>query len=199
MGAPIILQGTAGGVRAKTPVLRQDARGKGVFQMKKRTMLAFVALILMLLAAGTTVSAKALHIPFTFTEELIGECTSGPPAFPDGNVHFREMVCIYDVTDTTDNGDDWFTGQNTVVVNANLDGTAEFCCGPMWGTFRNKVSDSGYWEGTWTGKVTEQGMEIKARGRGYGELAGLRVRTREHAIGPGVIEGEGVILELPSK
>jgi hypothetical protein len=82
-----------------------------VCQTKKRTMLALVVL-LSLLAGGTTVSAKALHIPFTFTEELIGDCTSGPPALPDGDVHFREVVCIYDATDTTDrdNGDGWFTG-----------------------------------------------------------------------------------------
>lgn len=100
-------------------------------QIKKRTMLALVVL-LSLLAGGTTVSAKAFHIPFTFTGELLGDGTSGPAALPDGNFHFREMVCIYDVTDTTDTdyGDDWYTGQNTVVVNANLDGAADFCCAP---------------------------------------------------------------------
>jgi hypothetical protein len=164
--------------------------------MKKHTMVVLVVL-LSLLAGATSVSAKVDRDEFEFTETMLAPPLGGDYWYPSGDrEHVRGMELLYIITAD----DQRFSGTNTVVVNANLDGSSFFCCGPMWGTFRNVASESGYWEGTWTGKAADGEMRIKARGRGYGDLAGLQIRTvEESVIGSGVITGTAVIRELPSK
>ena len=69
--------------------------------------------------------------------------------------------------------DDRASGWHTVIANVNSDAVGY---GPAWGTFSLDVDAyDGYWEGSYTGMIDENGISLKMRGRGFGELSGLRI------------------------
>ena len=129
-------------------------------------------------------------IPVSATETpvcpLHPNCTAGEWSYPDGNLHVRNMTAVYRAEST----DARLTGWNTLIVNANWD-TNGF--GPGWGTFHNQVDAyNGYWEGTWSARMTAEGYISRIVGKGYGDLDGLMIQATE-------VNGvfEGVILALP--
>ena len=79
---------------------------------------------------------------------------------------------------------------NTVVAHSNLNAQGY---GHVWGTYRLDVDAvDGYWEGTWTGEIDEDGIAGQMLGRGYGDLEGLQIRGT--MVNMAV---EGVIIETP--
>ena len=154
--------------------------------MKKRIM--FIGFLLVLtLAMSTTVSAKVVRTPFSGVSTFIESPDPGRLIESGDNVHVRGMVEILD----TVSADDRLTGKHTVIANFNLDAAGY---GQVWTTFRLDVdARDGYWEGTTTGKIDENGISLKMRGRGFGDLSGLRI---EGTYVNGVTDG--VIIESPN-
>ena len=162
--------------------------------MKKKLfpILVFLAIVL---ALGVPMSQAMAGSPRTPVEALEipqcpghPDCTLGEWTFPDGNMHVRNMVQIYDAISLND---DRVTGTNTLVVNANWDANGY---GPGWGTFHNQSAYyDGYWEGTFAALMTSEGYVSRIVGQGYGDFDGLMIKATEVN---GVLEG--VILALPN-
>lgn len=155
--------------------------------MKKAKFLIWLVLLLSLML-GTTVSARVLRIPFTATESTPEILDPGEWTFPDGNQHFRGMVERARVEADTD----MVTGTNNIIANGNLDANG---FGVVWGTNTLEVDAyDGGWEGRFVGRVDENGMTLRMVGRGYGELAGYRLKgTFENFV------LEGVIIQVPNQ
>lgn len=134
--------------------------------MKKNYFLFTVILAVLLL--GVTPVMAAEKIEFPCTETFVAELDPGTWTFPGGNIHVRGMVQL----SREEAPDPRNTGYNTVVVNANWrpDWT-----GPMWGTFRLETDEGGVWEGTWAGRMTEQGSRYHAVGTGFGLYSGMKI------------------------
>ncbi|MBE9473512.1 MAG: hypothetical protein IMY85_01380 [Chloroflexi bacterium] len=165
--------------------------------MKKKlfTILVFLALVLGLgvplsqaMAGSPRTPVQAWEIPQCVDPDPHPDCTPGEWTYPDGNMHVRNMVQIYNAIGIND---DRLTGTNTLVVNANWDA---FGFGPGWGTFHNQSAYyDGYWEGTFAALMTSEGYVSRIVGQGYGEFDGLVIKATE-------VNGflEGVILALPN-
>lgn len=155
--------------------------------MKKRMIL--IALIVMLiLVMSTPVSAKVIRTPFTGVGTLPEILDPGKLILSGDNVHVRGMVEYLHVVST----DNRATGWQTIIANSNLDADGY---GRVWATFSLDVDDDcdGYWEGSSTGVIDENGISLKMRGRGYGELAGLRIEgTYQNGV------TDGFIVESPN-
>lgn len=137
--------------------------------MKKRTFSLVVLMVLMLVLMFGVGSVNAAEkTVFPSYEELIATLDPGTWSYPNGNIHIRGMVQLFQETAADPRGD----GENTVVVNANWDSDFH---GPMWGTFSFVTDEGGLWEGTWSGRMTENGPVYTARGNGYGIYAGMRI------------------------
>ena len=161
----------------------------------------FRVFILLVIALGlgfpeASVSAEGIHTPVTALEIPLcppwaappyhPECGEGMWTFPGNNQHVRNWVQIYQV----ESSDDRIVGINTLITNANFNSDGY---GPGWGTFHNESSCfDGYWEGTWTAVMGENGYVSRIVGKGYGEFDGLLFKATEVN---GVLEG--VITELP--
>ena len=154
--------------------------------MKKRMMIIGIMLLLTL-ALSTTVSAKVIRTPFTGVGTLIEILDPGKVILSGDNVHVRGMIELL----RTESDDDRASGWHTVIANVNSDAVGY---GPAWGTFSLDVDAyDGYWEGSYTGMIDENGMTLKMRGRGFGELSGLRI---EGTYLNGVTDG--LIIESPN-
>jgi len=144
--------------------------------MKKRLLILIASLLLLTILAGP-VAAKTIRSPY----EGVEYC--GPPTggrywiSEDGVMHIRgaQADCI-DILD-----DDRISGNVLVTINANFQfsDSALGIYGPMWGTVRIS-NKGGYWEGTWTGKLTElEGFSyIRSVVFGYGDYEGLQARAK---------------------
>jgi hypothetical protein len=101
--------------------------------------------------------------------------------FPGGNIHIRGMVQYYENVNATDNR---LLGINRITGNMNFDSSMT---GPGWGTFHNQSSlYDGYWEGTFSAVMYEDGYISRIRGKGYGAFEGLiitAVETNGHFVG----------------
>lgn len=136
--------------------------------MKKRLILVGIVFV-MILTMSTTVSAQVIRDPFTGVGTLIQISDPGKVIVSGDNVHVRGMVELL----RTESDDDRASGWHTVIANVNLDAVGY---GQAWGTFSLDVDAyDGYWEGSYTGMIDENGMTLKMRGRGYGDLSGLRI------------------------
>jgi len=131
-------------------------------------MLVILAVIGALLMVPGLVGAKATRYYLTGTETLDHIVDPGTWTFPDGNIHVRGFVQLYE----DDCSDPRVSGWNTVVVNADWDVN---WAGPMWGTFTVRSDEEVTWEGTWTGKAYADGSSfIRAQGHGRGPYEGLK-------------------------
>jgi hypothetical protein len=155
--------------------------------MKKHLVLITIVGLLVLMTA-TAVGAKVAREPFTSEGTLVGVIDPGEWTYPDGNMHVRGMVESVRI----EASDPRLTGDQTIVANGNWDADGY---GPLWTTWRVDVDAfDGYWEGTSTGKIDENGLSARIQGRGYGDLAGLLI---EGTYLNGITEG--VIKELPRR
>jgi hypothetical protein len=148
--------------------------------MKKNILrLTTILTIMAILLLGVSPALAAEKTAFQCTESFITTLGDGLVNNPDGNIHIRSMIQLFD----EQSSEPRFTGKNTVVVNANW--RADFT-GPMWGTFR-LVTAQGGWEGTWAGQMTEQGPKYNAIGDGFGDNAGMKLWVN---VDYGVCTGE---------
>jgi hypothetical protein len=154
--------------------------------MKKRMILIGIIMVLTL-AMSTAVSAKVIRTPFTSVGTLIDTLDQGKMILSGDNVHVRGMVELL----RTESDNDLITGWHTVNANVNFDAVGY---GRAWGTFSLDVDAyDGHWEGSYTGRIDENGMALKMRGRGYGDLSGLRI---EGTYLNGVTDG--IIIQSPN-
>lgn len=154
--------------------------------MKKRIVVIAIVLVL-ILVMSTTVSAKVVRTPFTGIGGIPEILDPGKVFFSGDNMHVRGMVEFFH----TESTDDRVTGSHTVIANSNLNAEG---FGRVRATFRLDVDAyDGYWEGSSTGRIDENGITLKMRGKGFGELSGLRV---EGTYLNGVTEG--FIIESPN-
>ena len=119
--------------------------------MKKRIILIGIMLVL-ILAMSTTVSAQVIRTPFTSVGSMPEILDPGRVIVSGDNVHVRGMVeFLY-----TESNDNRCAGWHTVIANSNLNADG---FGPVWGTF-SLVADAydGHWEGSFTGRVDENGL-----------------------------------------
>jgi len=136
--------------------------------MKKRCslvgVLVAVMVIPLILVTPVTAADKA---EFQCMEIYVDTLDPGSWSFPDGNIHVRGLVELFQETGP----DPRLVGNNTVVVNANWHSDMT---GPIWGTFRFETDEGGLWEGNWAGQVTAEGAWYNARGDGYGIYEGMK-------------------------
>ncbi len=153
--------------------------------MKKYLVLVGLVVLSMLLMA-TSANGRVTRDPWSGSETLLDVPDPGVTTFPGHNVHVRGMVEYLRV----DTNSPRVTGYNTVVAHSNLNAQGY---GHVWGTYRLDVDAvDGYWEGTWTGEIDEDGIAGQMLGRGYGDLEGLQIRGT--MVNMAV---EGVIIETP--
>jgi hypothetical protein len=130
------------------------------------------------LAEDNRIEVEAWEVPFC-SEVYI--CEPGLMTFPGGNIHIRGMVQYYENVNATDNR---LLGINRITGNMNFDSSMT---GPGWGTFHNQSSlYDGYWEGTFSAVMYEDGYISRIRGKGYGAFEGLiitAVETNGHFVG----------------
>lgn len=164
--------------------------------MNNKVRLLYVLVVVVAVLGVTMVAgASANHVPVTgqeiplcFGPEPHPDCTLGEWTYPGGNQHVRNWILVYQVIGS----DARIVGLNTLVANANWDAKG---LGPGWGTFHHQPDayPNGYWEGTWSAKMTVDGYVSRIVGKGYGDLDGLMYRALEVN---GIIDG--TILELPN-
>ena len=122
--------------------------------MKRARLLMILTVIAALFFATFPASAAPPRTEFTSTVTPIAVINEGDFTFPGNEVfHARNRVEQFkeDATDPRVSGESLYT------INANFRLTsAGGVTGPMWGTFRLDTA-GGYWEGTWTGYVEEDG------------------------------------------
>lgn len=152
--------------------------------MKKLAVVTMT--VLLLLATVTGAGASVVRVPFDGTMTLVQILDPGEVSTPGTNVHIRGMVELL----RSESSDPRTTGWNTVVVTINSDAEGY---GPLSGTQHLDVDGmDGYWEGTFQGVVDENGLDLKMRAIGYGDLAGLLIEgTNVNGV------THGVITELP--
>jgi len=154
------------------------------------TLVCVVALLLLMPA---TVSAKVIRTPFISWVVGYEVLDEGTWTYPGGRQHYRGMVELL----TINSENRLFVGQRRIVANGNLDAAG---LGHVWGTYHMDIHEvDGYWEGTWHGEFTEAGIVAKMRGRGYGDLAGMRIQGTAAMDEFGVLSTTGVIIELPHR
>ena len=142
-------------------------------RQQKALAVVVVSLIALSLLPVQAVSAQAAFIPCGGTLTFSQPMESGTYTYPDGNIHARGMVNVYD----QEMSDERCTGWNTVTANANWDA---YGVGPSWGKFHVDSKDgssvNGGWDGTWTGMTYPDGSSsIQVVGHGYGDLEGMKV------------------------
>ena len=130
------------------------------------------------LAENNRIEVEAWEVPFCDATHI---CEPGEITFPGGNIHIRGMVQYYENVSATD---DRLLGINRIIGNMNFDSSMT---GPGWGIFHNQSSKyDGYWEGTFSAVMYEDGYISRIRGKGYGEFDGLiitAVETNGHFVG----------------
>jgi hypothetical protein len=130
------------------------------------------------LAKDNRIEVDAWEVPFC---DAVHICEPGVMTFPGNNIHIRGMVQYYNVTGISE---DRVTGINRLTANMNWDSNMT---GPGWGTFHNQSSlYDGYWEGTFSAVMYEDGYISRIRGKGYGAFEGLiitAVETNGHFVG----------------
>jgi hypothetical protein len=130
------------------------------------------------LAEDNRIEVDAWEVPFCDDTYI---CEPGEMTFPGGNIHIRGMVQYYENVSATD---DRLLGINRITGNMNFDSSMT---GLGWGTFHNQSSlYDGYWEGTFSAVMYEDGYISRIRGKGYGEFEGLiitAVETNGHFVG----------------
>ena len=136
---------------------------------RKLSLLAAIAVLVILTLLTTPVSARSEVTKSPCTETYLETLDPGTMTFPDGNIHLRGMVNTY----REESPDLRNVGFNTVTVNANWH--ADWT-GPMWGTFRQVTDEGGIWEGTWSGMVTDSGSGYHAIGQGKGIYKGMTAK-----------------------
>ena len=145
------------------------------------SMSILLVLALSLLPNTSNVFAEDNRIDVEALEELLYIDDPGVMTFPGNNIHIRGMVQYYNVTSLSD---DRLTGINRLTANMNWDSNMT---GPGWGTFHNQSSFyDGYWEGTFSAVMYEDGYISRIRGKGYGAFEGLiitAVETNGHFVG----------------
>ncbi len=135
-------------------------------------------------AENNRIEVDAWEVPFC---DGVYICEPGVMTFPGSNIHIRGMVQYYEVVDASD---DRLTGINRLTANMNWDSNMT---GPGWGTFHNQSSIyDGYWEGTFSAVMYEDGYISRIRGKGYGDFDGMLIHAVE-------IDGHfvGTITEAP--
>ena len=158
--------------------------------MKRITIIICILLILVsaVLIPIRGATAKDNKTPFSGTK-WITYLVPGAYTYPDGTIHVRDQYMEFLI----DTDESRMAGVEKVVANANWNADG---IGPVWGTFRLDVAPGSYWEGTFLGKLTEDGVFIKQVGVGKGDLNGLTMRAAiylDSSTYNGVIEG--VIIE----
>jgi hypothetical protein len=147
--------------------------------MKAKTLSPWIlaTLLIILLITPGTIAARATFTECEGTEVLLGHPDPGIATFPDGNMHIRGMVSLYQESSSCDE----IGGTSTVTMNANFD--ANFT-GPMWGTARSE-SPLGVWEGTWQGRISPDGScSYEAVSHGLsGAVAGLTMKLTADCSG----------------
>jgi hypothetical protein len=136
---------------------------------RKLSLWILAALLVALLIAPGTIAAKAARIECTGTEVRSAVLDPGRWTYPDGNIHIRGMVSVYqEVSSCAEIG-----GFVTSTMNANWD--ANFV-GPIWGTGHSE-NEYGVWEGTWQGKISSDGRcSYEAVSHGVsGAVSGLKM------------------------
>ncbi len=135
----------------------------------RRLTMVVVTLIALLVLPAQGASARA-----TFTEceaelELVW-WEEGAVTFHGPNMHVRGRRILFE--QASDNP--LCTGSIHVVANYNVRADGE---GPKWGTFVWEASDGGF-EGSYTGWSENHTLSsnVRAVGRGYGELRGRQLR-----------------------
>lgn len=131
-----------------------------------RLSIFLITVVALLLAVTPAIAANKVEFQCTPTYSHL--LNIGDWTYPDGNIHIRGMV----QSEHSVAPDPRCVGDNTIVINANwhADGT-----GPMWGTFRYETTEGGIWEGTWAGRMTDEGSWYNATGNGYGIYAGMKI------------------------
>jgi hypothetical protein len=152
---------------------------KGAQTMKAKTCSPWVvaALLVALLIAPGTIAAKATRTECTGTEVRVEVLDGGLWTYPDGNIHVRGMVSLYQEESTCPE----VGGFVTSTMNANWDSNF---VGPMWGTGHSE-NEYGVWEGTWQGKIGPDGTcSYEAISHGIsGAVAGLKMTLIANCTG----------------
>jgi hypothetical protein len=149
---------------------------KGDIEMKTNRLFIglIIALVLCLMIAPLTVSAKTAVKHCYGTETMIRMIDPGAWTFPDRNIHVRGMTSEYiEQISCPEN-----SGTNTVVMNANWD---ENYVGPIWGTSElvTPYEGGGVWKVAWSGKINPDGtFSYKGVGKGVsGSVSGLHIKV----------------------
>lgn len=145
---------------------------------QKWSVWVLLTLVAVLLLAPGSVAAKATRIECTGTETLLGYLDPGIWTYPNGNIHVRGMVELYEEASACPQ----LAGLNTVTMNANWDANY---AGPIWGTSVNLTTDGGVWETTWQGKTFADGSyAYEVVGHGVaGPVEGLNVKLSATNLG----------------
>jgi hypothetical protein len=164
---------------------------KGAQTMRAKTCFPWVAaaLLVALLIAPGTVAAKATRTECAGTEVRVEVLDGGLWTYPDGNIHVRGMVSLYQEESTCAE----IGGFVTSTMNANWDSNF---VGPMWGTGHSE-NEYGVWESTWQGKITPDGIcSYQAVSHGVsGAVAGLVMMLSANCSDPEITSYTATILD----
>jgi hypothetical protein len=170
-----------------------NIKTEGESTMKTRISL-LLAVVLMVLLLVVPASAAPPKTEFTSMVSLIATVREGDFTFPDDNIfHARNRVEKFKEVAT----DPRLSGESLYTINANFRVMSDGgFTGPMWGTFRLD-SENGYWEGSWTGYVEEDGSShYHIIGHGRGGFEGLEFKMDGESPSASELEYyTGVIIE----
>jgi hypothetical protein len=135
---------------------------------KSRLVVVMLTLIIVLLAIAGSAGAQSRATEYHATSTFLGYGDMGEWTYPGGNIHVRGLVRYHQIEADDPRAEG--LERNVVNVNWNAEGV-----GPCWGTYVVTVSDTAWWEGTWTAYMHADGSMVgRYRGFGRGEFEGLQ-------------------------
>jgi hypothetical protein len=152
-------------------------KGAQTMKTKRLSLWILAALLVALLISPGTIAAKATRTECTGTEFRVEVLDYGLWTYPDGNIHIRGMVSLYQEESTCPE----VGGLVTSTMNANWDSNL---VGPIWGTGHSE-NEYGVWEGTWQGSISPDGScSYRAVSHGIsGAVAGLTMTLTANCTG----------------
>ncbi len=135
---------------------------------QRRAVMVVLLLAACLWLFAGPVAAQATRVQFTQTEVCPGfdQWQFEKMAFPDGNFHVRATFTCQDLGSLPE-----VAGTNHIVINGVWDANG---FGPMWGTI-HLVTETGTWDGSWTGQATPNGSVIRGVSQGSGAFQGWKM------------------------